>query len=473
MAQDAIWAWDAAKTATAIRAGAISSREAVEAALGRLHAVNPAINAVVDVMKETALAAADAADAALARGDALGSLHGVPVTVKINVDMAGRPTTNGLVPLKDAIAAEDGSSVTNLKHAGAIIVGRTNVPAFSYRWFTGNDLHGKTLNPWNPTLSPGGSTGGGAAATAVGIGTFTHGNDVAGSLRLPASACGIYGMKPTVGRLPGYNPSSSVEKSLGLQRGATEGLMARSVMDLRLGLQALERPDHRDPILVPLPTDRPDDGAPCRVAVFTGDVSQGVDPEISALVAQAASWLQDAGYAVEMVELPDLAEMAELWMAILYAECPSPVRETMFALGGEQFKTAFFNTLAVLPAYSPLDYMQAWQRRLTIQRKWAVLLEQYPVALMPTSLQPVFPHDYDLGGPDNVARLMQAYRPLAAIAGLALPAISVPVGFAGGAPAGVQIVSSWFREARCLSAAAVLEQRLGPLHPIDPKSATA
>jgi amidase len=464
-----IWAWDAARTATAIRAGKISSRQAVEATIARMEAVNPAVNAVVDAMANEALAAADFADLTLRRGDPVGPLHGVPMTVKINVDTANRATTSGLVSAANAIASADSAPVANLRQAGAVIVGRTNVPAFCYRWFTSNDLHGKTLNPWDPSLSPGGSSGGAAVASAVGIGSIAHGNDVAGSLRLPASACGIYGFKPTVGRLPACNPSAPVEPSLGLQTGATEGLMARSVMDLQLGLQALERPDHRHPVLAPLPTPRAGDIAPCRVGVFAGGGSAAVHPEIFDLVRTAASWLDDAGYVTEEVELPHLAEMADLWMAMLYAECPSPIREVMFGLGGKDFETAFHNTADALPSLSHLEFIQAWQRRIAIQKTWASLLDRYPVLLMPTAFQPTFPLDHDLHDVPTMRRILDAYQPLSAIAGLALPAISVPAGLACGAPAGVQIVTGWFREERGLSAAFAMEHRIGPILPVDPK----
>jgi amidase len=464
-----IWTWDAARTATAIRASKISSRESVEAAIARMEAANPAVNAVVDSMADEALAAAELADRALRWGDPVGPLHGVPITVKINVDTAGRATTSGLVSAANAIASADSAPVANLREAGAIIVGRTNVPAFCYRWFTSNDLHGKTLNPWNPSLSPGGSSGGAAVASAIGIGSIAHGNDVAGSLRLPASACGIYGFKPTVGRLPGYNPSASIEPSLGLQAGATEGLMARSVMDLQLGLRALERQGQRHPALAPLPSPRADDATPCRVGVYAGAGSVAVHPEISALVRQAALWLEDAGYAIEEVEMPHLGEMADLWMAMLYAECPSPIREAMFGLGGKDFETAFHNTADALPRLSHLEFIQAWQRRIAIQRAWASLLDRYPVLIMPTAFQPTFPHDHDLHDVPTMRRILDAYQPLSAIAGLALPAISVPAGLASGAPAGVQIVTGWFREERCLSAAFAMEQRIGPILPIDPK----
>ena len=167
---DALWSWSAQRLAAAIRSGAVSAREAAQSSLQRVQAVNPALNAIVDLMADEALAAADAADAARRRGDVLGPLHGVPVTVKVNVDLQGRATTNGVVAFKDNIASEDSPVVANLRQAGAVIIGRTNTPAFSVRWFTDNDLHGRTLNPWSREHTPGGSSGGASSAVAAGMG---------------------------------------------------------------------------------------------------------------------------------------------------------------------------------------------------------------------------------------------------------------------------------------------------------------
>ena len=155
-----LWRFDAVELAAAIRTRRISSREAVGSHLDRLASVNPYINAVVDPLAAEALAEADAADAAVRRGDPCGPLHGVPVTVKINVDFAGRATTNGVVAFKDAIAPADSPAIANWRRAGAIVIGRTNTPCFSFRWFTENDLHGRTLNPWSREHTSGGSSGG-------------------------------------------------------------------------------------------------------------------------------------------------------------------------------------------------------------------------------------------------------------------------------------------------------------------------
>ncbi|MGA8815692.1 MAG: amidase family protein, partial [Xanthobacteraceae bacterium] len=170
MSKEQLWRWQACDLAHAIRTRQISAREAVTSCLDRLEQANPAINAVVDLLADEALLAADRADKAVAAGEALGPLHGVPVTYKINMDYAGRPTTNGIVAFKDNVAKADNPAIANWRRAGAIGIGRTNVPPFSARFFTANALHGRTLNPWNPRITPGGSTGGGAAAVAAGIG---------------------------------------------------------------------------------------------------------------------------------------------------------------------------------------------------------------------------------------------------------------------------------------------------------------
>ena len=197
-----LWRWSATDLARAIASGKVSSREAVQSTLGRIAQVNPALNAIVQVLAEEALAAADVADAAVRAGYRLGPLHGVPTTTKVNVDQRGCATTNGVVEFRNVMATEDSPVVANLRKAGAIIVGRTNTPAFSHRWFTDNDLHGATYNPWDKNLTPGGSSGGAASAVAAGMGAVAHGNDFGGSIRYPAYACGIAGLRPTPGRIP-------------------------------------------------------------------------------------------------------------------------------------------------------------------------------------------------------------------------------------------------------------------------------
>ena len=201
-----LWKWDAGALAAAIRAREISAREAVTSCVERMHAVNPRINAVTVDLSQEALALADRADAAVARGDALGTLHGVPVTIKENVDQEGCATVNGVEAYRDAIASADSPVVANWKKAGAIIIGRTNTPAFSFRLDTVNEFRGRTYSPWSRAHTPGGSSGGASASVAAGITPLAHGNDIAGSVRYPAYCTGLAGLRPSFGRVPAYNP---------------------------------------------------------------------------------------------------------------------------------------------------------------------------------------------------------------------------------------------------------------------------
>ena len=268
MTSNEFWRWQAWELAHAIRTRRISAREAVASCLDRLDQVNPRVNAVVDLMADEALEAADHADRAVMDGEEIGPLHGVPVTYKINMDYAGRATTNGIVAFKDHVAKFDNPAIANWRKAGAIGIGRTNVPPFSARFFTSNALHGRTINPWNPKVTPGGSTGGGAVAVAVGMGPLAHGSDRAGSIRYPAYACGIFGLRPTIGRIPLHNASAPEEPSLTSQITHSQGPLARTVRDLRLGFETMATGDVRDPWWMPgLPESSPSP-RPCRVALF-------------------------------------------------------------------------------------------------------------------------------------------------------------------------------------------------------------
>src|SRR5262245_37026079 len=310
---DEFWRWQACDLAQAIRTRRISSREAVMSCLARLAAVNPCINAVVDCLPEEALAAADAADRAVATAEPLRPLHGVPVTIKINVDYAGRATTNGVVAFKDRIAQADSPPVANWRKAGAIIIGRTNVPPFSARFFTDNALYGRTLNPWDAGRTPGGSSGGAAAAVATGIGALAHGNDRAGSIRYPAYACGVVGLRPTHGRVPTYEPSAPDEPTVTTQLTHVQGLLARSIPDLRLGLIAMAARDARDPWWVPAPLGDAPSGGPRRVALCNPPVSAKADDAVIAALKVAARNLEAAGWAIEEVMPPHLGEAAQLF----------------------------------------------------------------------------------------------------------------------------------------------------------------
>ena len=212
-----LWQLSATEIAHRIRTGSTSSEDVINAHLQRLADVNPALNAVVVERAEAALREAQEADRLQASGATLGPLHGVPVAVKVNTDLASAPNTNGVEALKDVVAPADNPCLKNLKDAGAIVIGQTNTPAYSMRWHTDNELHGQTLNPWSAAHTSGGSSGGASSAVAAGIAPIAHGNDIAGSIRYPAFCCGLVGVRPSHGRVPSFNPSAPGARPISAQ----------------------------------------------------------------------------------------------------------------------------------------------------------------------------------------------------------------------------------------------------------------
>lgn len=457
------WRVGAVELAARIRRRELSAREATLAVLDRIDAANPRVNALVEVMREQALHAADAVDRALAAGLAVGPLAGVPVTIKVNVDTAGHATTDGIVAARERIAAADSPLVASLREAGAVIVGRSNTPAFSVRWFTDNDLHGRTLNPFDARVTPGGSSGGAAAAVALGMGPIAHGNDYGGSVRYPAWACGVVGLRTTVGRIPAYK-GSAPSRVISNQMMSTQGPLTRSVADARLALHVMARGSALDPQWVPAPLEGADLGRPLaelRVACFARHAGCDVDPTVAAAVEQAARWLEAAGCTVETVEPPHFEEGAQLWRQLVGEDLRSGAQAAIEAMGDAAVKSALRGYLHGLPVLDGAALLRLQQRRFDIARDWAVFLERYPILLMPNSWQRQFPIDADVGPPEQVQRLLAAQSPLLGTALLGLPGLSVPTGLADGLPAGVQIVGARFREDLALRAGAIVERAAG------------
>lgn len=463
-----LWQLHAADLARHIRTREVSCAEAVRSSLARLDAVNPRLNAVVDVCAEEALAAAAQADAALARGEAVGALHGVPVTVKVNVDQRGHATTNGVAAYRTTVAEEDSPVVANLRRSGAIIIGRTNTPAFSMRWFTDNDAHGRTLNPHDARTTPGGSSGGAAVAAAVGIGPIAHGNDQGGSIRHPAYACGVYGLRPSFGRVPAFNPSGVSERPPVVQLSSVQGPLARSVQDLRLALAAMAAHDARDPWWAPAPLASADAAAPVRVALCTELPGYEADPEVVDALQRAAHLLAQAGYQVEPAQPPRLREAADLWLTLTMADSRLLVEPALLRDGDEAIRRTYRAMDAHAPALDMPAYVRALAARTGLMRAWALFLAQYPLVLMPVSWRRPFPVDADQRGAEAMRAMLDAQSPLLATAILGLPGLSVPMGLRSGLPTGVQLVAGRFREDRCLAAAAVLEAQAGAVAAVDP-----
>ena len=458
-----LWRLSAAEMAALIRAKKVSAKEAATAALARLDAVNPKINAVVDHRPEDVLAQASAVDAAIGRGEDAGPLGGVPVTVKVNIDQEGFATTNGLKLQRDAIAKSNNPVIDNLRKSGAVILGRTNCPAFSYRWFTTNLIHGDTKNPRDPGITPGGSSGGAGAAVAAGIGHIAHGTDIAGSIRYPAYACGVHGLRPTMGRIAAFN-AALPERPIGPQISAVSGPLARTIGDIRIALAAMSARDYRDPWWVPAPLEGP--AMPKRVAMCLNPDGLDPVPEVKAAVADAGKRLARAGWIVEEIaNTPPLREAADLqtklWLGDGYeAQLEAAEREgdpgALACLRGNRAKV------------HPFDLSKALTRRLTLTREWLAFFEKYAVLLMPVSGELPFPDQLDRKDEASFARVWHAQLPQIAIPFMGLPGLTVSTGLVGRVPVGVQLVSGRYREDLCLAAGEAIEAGGTPSAAIDP-----
>src|SRR5580704_15313503 len=463
-----LWRLSAADLAALIRSKKISAKEAASAALARLDAVNPAINAVVDHRPADVLAQAESVDAAIARNEDIGALGGVPVTVKANIDQQGFATTNGLKLQRDIIAATNSPVIDNLRKAGAVILGRTNCPAFSYRWFTTNLIHGDTKNPRDAGTTPGGSSGGAGAAVAAGIGHIAHGTDIAGSIRYPAYACGVHGLRPTLGRVAAFN-ASLPERTIGPQISAVSGPLARTIGDLRIALMAMSDRDARDPWWVPAPFEGPP--MPKRAALCLQPDGLETVAEVKAALADAGKRLQRAGWVVEEIETtPPLREAAELqaklWLGDGYeAQLDAAEREgdpaALACLRGNRAKVYPFDATTLSKVLT---------RRATLTREWLQFFERYAVLLMPVSAELPFPDGLDLRDEASFARVWRAQLPQIAIPFMGLPALTVSTGLVGRVPVGVQVVSSRYREDLCLLAGEAIEAGGTPSAPVDPVS---
>jgi amidase len=460
-----VWRLSAAELARLVKSKKVSAREAAAAALARLDAANPSINAVIDHRPEDVLRQAAEVDARIARGEEVGALAGVPVTVKVNIDQEGFATTNGAKLQREAIAKSNSPVVDNLRKAGAVILGRTNCPAFSYRWFTTNLLHGDTKNPRDASLTPGGSSGGAGAAVATGVGHIAHGTDIAGSIRYPAYACGVHGLRPTLGRVAAFN-AALPERTIGPQISAVSGPLARTIGDLRISLAAMAARDVRDPWWVPAPLEGPP--MPKRAALCLAPDRLETVAEVKAALNDAAKRLERAGWTVEEItDTPPMREAADwltkLWLGDAYeAQLQAAEREgdpgALACLRGN--RTRVF----------PFDLSQALIRRATLTREWLQFFETYAVLLIPVSAELPFADNLDLKDEASFARVWRAQLTQIAIPFMGLPALTVSTGLVGRASVGVQLVAGRYREDLCLSAGEAIEAGGVPTAPIDPIS---
>lgn len=466
---DEPWVMAASDLAAAIRDRRITSRAVVESHLERIKKINSSVNAITVVLEETAMQAAERADRAIDSGGEIGPLHGVPFTIKENIDLAGSATTMGVLGLEGAIAPVDAPLVVQLKAAGAIPLARTNMPDFGLRWHTKSSLRGTTANPWDLTRTPGGSSGGDAAALATGMTPLGVGNDYGGSLRYPAQCCGVCSIRPTRGRVPDRSAMAPAEFSITIQLFATNGPMARHVRDLRIALAAMSGPDPRDPWWTPAPLEGPAVDRPIKVAVTTDPGGLGTDPDVADGVRKAADALSNAGYAVEEVDLPAVDEAAALWTRVVAAELQTDFVPAVQELLARDSYKVLKDLFSVVPELSLRGYMRALADRNGIARQWTQFAQEYPLVLGPVCTQQPFAVGDDLKGSDAVVWLLRSMRLVVTVNLLGLPSAAVPVGVANGLPQGVQVIGPQYREDLCLDAAEAIENELGVLTPIDPR----
>ncbi|MGH6814165.1 MAG: amidase family protein, partial [Hyphomicrobiaceae bacterium] len=335
---------------------------------------------------------------------------------------------------------------------------------------------GRTFNPWHREHTPGGSSGGAGAALAVGLAPLAHGNDYGGSIRYPSYCCGVGGIRPTLGRVPAYNPSASAERPPSAQIMSVQGPMARRVRDVRLGLAALAARDVRDPWWVPAPLEGPAPQRPIRVALCPDPAGQGVHPAVADAIRAAGRALADAGYAVEEKEPPALARAIEAALHLLACDVRMVNLPDILKLGDPGVRKAASLFAAVAPELSFEDYRKLLSERAGLLRQWLVFLEDFPLIVGPVSADPPFRYGFDTADQAAMTKVWRAQRFQYTMNFLGLPAAAVPAGttknaegWPDGLPLGVQVIASRFREDLVLDAAEVIEAKLGLATPIDPR----
>ena len=445
--------------AQAIRTGDLGAEEMLTATLARIADQNPHLNAIVARMDDAALATARAIDRARIRGEDLPPMAGVPVTVKVNVDQEGHATTNGLRLQSGLIATEDNPVVSNLRRAGAVIVGRTNTPAFSLRWFTRNSLHGQTLNPHNPALTPGGSSGGAGAAVAAGLCAIAHGTDIAGSIRYPAYACGVHGLRPSLGRVPAFNATAG-DRHIGGQLMAVSGPLARTIPDLRLALAAMAAPDLRDPWFMPVPLDGPP--APRRVALVEAPGGMTPAPEVRAALHAAAAKLQAQGWEVDTPAPPPLRDGLAVQIALWMADMRR-IESAVLQEDDPDAHIIYDQFRRISPALSADGLMDALRSRSRLVRLWRQFFEDWPVVLCPVSGAVPFPNNIDVQSPADFDRVIEAQLPQIVPPLMGLPGLAVTTDLSGPTPMGVQFLAAPFREDLLLAAGQAVALDLPPI----------
>ena len=443
--------------ARAIRTKLFSAVDVVDAHLSRLEEVNPQLNAVVQLTADTARKQAREADQAVTRGDVLGPLHGVPVTLKDSLDTAGMVSTWGTQGRATFVPQQDATAVARLRAAGAILLGKTNTPEFTLAGITDNTVYGQTSNPYDVARSPAGSSGGAGAIIAAGGSALDLGSDTGGSIRMPSHYCGIAGIKPTSGRVP--RTGHAISFDIGALDALTQiGPMARHVEDLILTLPIIAGPDGHDPAVVPAPLGDPQkvNVRGLRVAFYTDNGIKSPSPETVETVRTAASVLSSHGVSVTEDRPKSVSEAEWLFRRLFLADGGAGVRRLCHAAGTQTLSPAleWTQTDETLSITEFTEELAKWN---IYRSAMLAFIQQYDAVLCPVSATPATRHD-DPDGPDFTYTL--AYN-LTGWPGAVVRCGTSPEGL----PIGVQIVAHPWREDVALAVAQYLETNLGGWQP--------
>ena len=444
----------------------VSATEICNNLIEHIEKINPKINAIVVETFEDAKKQAKIIDKKIKEGENIGTLAGVPTTIKVNTDQIGYPSTNGLRIQKDLIAKKDSPVVKNLRNSDALMLGKTNTPAFSIHWFTRNSLHGHTLNPHNKNITPGGSSGGAAAATSAGMGAIGHGTDIAGSIRYPAYACGIHGLRPSIGRVPMINYTTP-DRPIGGQIMAVSGPLARSIKDLELALKVMSRENYDDPWWTPLPFSLPMPEK--KIALLKKIEGLKIDPIISAELDLVAKRLEDAGWVIEEPKAPNFQEAAKFQATLWLGEFRRTGGEAITKENDPDSNFIYSQMSRRCPDTSLEKFMDSLQQRARISREWNKFFDQYPIILCPITGDVPFPDLKDLESEESFDLVFDSMLPQIAPPYMGLPGLSFATSQTKQKiPLGVQFISRKFREDLLLNVGYDLENYYPKIEPVLP-----
>ncbi|WP_027582128.1 amidase [Bradyrhizobium sp. Ai1a-2] len=473
----------AVEISAALAAKQVSAVELAQDAIGRIERHDAKINAVCVRDFDRALSAARAADAALARGEQK-PLLGIPITVKESYNIAGLPTTWGIPEQKNFTPTEDALSIARVKDAGAVILGKTNVPLVLGDWQSYNDIYGTTNNPYDLGRTPGGSSGGSSAALAAGYGPLSLGSDIGGSLRVPAFHCGIYAHKPSYALAPSRGHTPPPLPPLPFNRDLSViGPMARSAADLALLLDVIAGPDPLDASAYRLELPAPRHAAlkDFRMLLIDTDPVMPTDSVVRGSIEKLAANLAKAGVKVERQSklLPDFAASSRLYMRILLSFLAASFAPDFYA-GAKQAAAALPDSDTSLTAerlrgiaLSHRDWLMADGGRTRLRAQWRDLFKTFDAVICPIMPTPAYPHDHSpeqekrriiIDGKEHAYLDQLAWPGIATLPGL--PSTAIPTGFApDGLPVGVQIVGPWLEDRTPLKLAELIEREFGGFVP--------